>query len=398
MDFLLLGLKSLARHKVRTALTAGGIALAVALMVSLQGFNAGYEKALNQNVEKIGYHVLVTAKGCPYEAATVMLKGGTGLRYIRQEIADRLVRDPRVKTVSRQLIRPFFDLDEGSSSFYLGVEDAFKVTNLRFREGGWFSSPEAAEAILGYEAAELEQRHVGDEVLVPDPELPFEKRVLKVVGVLERVGNQTDGTVHVPLAWLQKTFSLEGKLTGVGVVMKEEAIIEVDRYETDLNADPELGEAQVIGLKAARNAIIGLLENARALTTSVSLIAIIVAIIGIINTVLMSVFERTAQIGVMKAIGASDRDVFRIVLTETLVITLAGGLVGAGAAVVGSGIVASMVRGMLPFAPTGDLVSITPSILAWAAAGVFIVGLLAGLIPAIKAARQDPIKAMRAGE
>ena len=129
MAFLGLGFKSLLRHKARTALTVSGVAIAVALLVSLQGFNAGYEKALNENVKKIGYHVLVTAKGCPYEAATLMLKGGTGLRYIREEIADRLATDKRVKTVSRQLIQPYFNVEGGTQSFYMGVEDAFRLDN-----------------------------------------------------------------------------------------------------------------------------------------------------------------------------------------------------------------------------------------------------------------------------
>ena len=398
MAFLRLGLKSLLRHKARTALTVTGVAIAVALLVSLQGFNAGYENALNENVQRIGYHVLVTAKGCPYEAATLMLKGGTGLRYIRQEIADRLASDPRVKSVSRQLIQPYFDVEAGTQSFYMGVEDGFLVTQPKFREGGWFSAPNAAEAVIGYEAAELEQRHVGDEILVPDESLPFEKRVLKVVGILERVGNQTDGTVFIPLERLQELSGRPGLLTGVGVVLTDEAVLQVDKYENDLNADPALGEAQVIGLKAARNAIIGLLQNARSLILAVSLIALIVAVIGIMNTMMMSVFERTPQIGVMKALGASGGDVFRIVLGETVLISVAAGLIGGLLALVGSGLVALAVRQLLPFAPTGELVAISPKILLQAGAGVILIGLLAGILPAAKASRMDPIEAIRTGE
>jgi len=398
MGPLRLVLRSLARHRARSSLTIGGVALAVALMISLLGFNAGYEKALGRNIERIGYHVLVTAKGCPYEAATVLLKGGTGLTYIRSAIADQLAADPRVKLVSRQLIRPFFDLDAGSSSYYLGVEDAFKITQLDFREGGWFSAPGAAEAILGYEAAELEQRHVGDEILVPDEALPEDQRVLKVVGVLQRVGNQTDGTVHVPLGWMQRTFKLEDKLTGIGVVLTDRALPAVAQYEADLNADPSLGEAQVIGLKAARSAIVGLLEDARALTAAVLIVALFVAAIGVMNTVLMSVLERTPQIGVMKALGAADGDVFRIVLLETLIVCAAGGVLGLGLAAAGTDLLALALRRVLPFAPTGELVSIEASTLGVAAAVVAAMGLLGGLLPAIKAARIEPIQAIRQGE
>ena len=65
-------------------LTLGGLMLSSWVLVSLLGFNRGYESALNRDIDNMGYQVMVMAKGCPYEAATLMLQGGTGLRYIEQ--------------------------------------------------------------------------------------------------------------------------------------------------------------------------------------------------------------------------------------------------------------------------------------------------------------------------
>ena len=75
--------KNLLRKKARTMLTLVGIMLSSWVLVSLLGFNRGYETALNQNIEGMGFQLMVMAKGCPYEAATMMLQGGGGFRYYK---------------------------------------------------------------------------------------------------------------------------------------------------------------------------------------------------------------------------------------------------------------------------------------------------------------------------
>jgi len=76
MKLFILAYKNLKRKRIRSFLTIGGVAIAVAVLVSLLGFNVGYQKALTNDIDRMGYQVLVTAKGCPYEAETLMLKGG----------------------------------------------------------------------------------------------------------------------------------------------------------------------------------------------------------------------------------------------------------------------------------------------------------------------------------
>ena len=70
--------KNLLRKKVRSSLTIIGIALSAWVLVSLLGFNQGYENSLNRDIDNMGFQLMIMAKGCPYEAATLMLKGGTG--------------------------------------------------------------------------------------------------------------------------------------------------------------------------------------------------------------------------------------------------------------------------------------------------------------------------------
>ena len=78
--------KNLLRKRVRSFLTLVGIALSSWVLVSLLGFNQGYETALNKDIDNMGFQLMIMAKGCPYEAATMMLKGGTGLKYMKESI------------------------------------------------------------------------------------------------------------------------------------------------------------------------------------------------------------------------------------------------------------------------------------------------------------------------
>ena len=108
--------KNLLRSRVRAILTLSGIILAAWVLVSLLGFNRGYEKALDHDIDNMGYQLMVMAKGCPYEAATLMLQGGTGLRYIDQSIVESISREPEVEQVTPILMQAFFDPNKGQKS------------------------------------------------------------------------------------------------------------------------------------------------------------------------------------------------------------------------------------------------------------------------------------------
>jgi putative ABC transport system permease protein len=394
MRLLIVAFKNLSRKKIRTFLTIGGVGLAVAVFVSLIGFDAGYQRSLNNDIDKMGYQVLVTAKGCPYEAATLMLKGGGGLRYMDDVIYEKIVSDERVDRITPQLVSSVYDPErlEGSGGFalYMGIVSSYLELKpwVKFKSGAWFTSLDADEVLMGYEAAEVEQRLVGDKVFIPGI-----NKVMKVAGIFERTGTQDDGLIFMPLQTAQTIFDLPDKLTGIGIKLK--SIDMLSQFEEDLYNEPGI---QIISLAQVRGTIFNLISSARVMTSSVAFVAIFIAIIGVVNTILMSVFERTSEIGVMKAIGASRLDVFRIIWAETTFICLIGGVVGNIFAVLGGNIIEKILKSILPYAPGGDIIFYSPVVLIGALVGTIIMGLLAGIYPAFRASTMRPVEAIRQGD
>jgi len=394
MKVFMLAYKNLSRKKIRTALTIGGVAIAVSVLVSLFGFDAGYQKSLDNDIDKLGYHLLVTAKGCPYEAATLMLKGGGGLRYMDEGVYKRIVTDRRIDKITPQLVSSVYNQEgpqgRGTFALYMGIEKSYLELKpwVKFKSGSWFASPEADEAIMGYEAAEVEQRAVGDKIFVATI-----NKVLTVRGIFERTGTQDDGVIFIPLATAQRIFELPGKLTGIGIKLKN--IQTIAQFEEDLYNEPGI---QVVSLAQVRGTILNLVSSARVMASSVALIAIFIALIGVTNTILMSVFERTREIGVMKALGASAIDIFKIIWTETVLICMFGGIFGVALAVLGSNVVEHIVRQALPYTPAGKIVFIKTSFLMVSFVATVIMGLIAGTYPALRASLMKPIEAIRSGE
>ena len=383
--------KNLLRKKIRSLLTAVGISLSAWVLVSLLGFNHGFETALNRDIDNMGFQMMLMAKGCPYEAATMMLKGGTGLKYLPDSVSDAVRKEPDVEKITPMLMQAVFDPNKGENggiAAYLGVEPesygAMK-TFLKFRQGGWFTQGDSYEAVMGYEAAELEQREVGDMILIPEKNVEF-----KVVGILNRTGTQDDGTIFVPLRTLQKTFGKDRKLTTIGIKVRKDA--DGSQLEAKLY---DLPDVQVVSLAQVKQTIMSLVSTAKVLVLSIAIIAIIIAMVGVINTILMSVHERFQEIGILKTIGAKPVDIFQLIWTEALLLCTTGGALGIALALVLSRVTELVIRNVLPYTPKGGLVLIDTRLMLFTLGAILCIGLLSGLYPAWKAGRIRPLEAIR---
>ncbi|KAF0134451.1 MAG: hypothetical protein FD145_676 [Candidatus Saganbacteria bacterium] len=384
--------KNLLRKKTRSALTIVGIALSAWVLVSLFGFNNGYEHSLNRDIDNLGYQMIVTAKGCPYEAATLMLKGGTGLRYLKENLTNEIIKNREVEKITPMLMQVVLDPNKGESgglAAFLGVDPATypaMKSFLKFQEGGWFKPDSQKEVVLGYEAAELEQREVGDIYLIPEKNIE-----LKVTGILKRTGTQDDGTIFVPIKTLQQAFGKTGQVTGIGIKVSKDA--DIARFEDKMYNLPDV---QVVSLIQVKQTILNLVGTAKVMVLSIAIIAIVIALLGVINTVLMSVLERYQEIGILKSIGAMPLDIFRMVWTETLILCGIGSLVGIVLALLLAQISDLMIRRIIPYAPSGVLVQVDLSLMMFTLLVMVLIGLLGGIYPAWRAANIRPLEAIRA--
>ena len=412
--YVALATKNLRRRPVRTRLTVAGVALAVTVAVSLGGFMLGYRGAIDKSINMLGFQVMIMAKGCPYEAATMMLKGGTGLLYLPGDIYQKVKNDPDIESITPIFIgvaqkQGSSIRDEGSASNFTIVSGIDVPTYLvmkpwiafkkgpGYANGRWFSPASRDEVVIGFEAAEYEQRKVGDTFYAsitpagkPNPVI----REFKVVGVLDRTGTQDDGTVFMPIDVAREYFNRPSQLTILGIKLKEFSSFKLREFET---RSLKLPEVQVVGLQQVKNTLISLVSTAQTMIAAVAVIAVIVALIGVINTILMSVYERTPEIGIMKALGARRGSVFQLIWLETLMICLAGGLAGSALAVVGSGLVEHAIKAMADLGVSGSIVRITPAVIGYAVLGAVVLGFFGGLYPAWRAASMRPVEAISKG-
>jgi putative ABC transport system permease protein len=411
--YVTLAAKNLRRRPVRTGLTVAGVALAVGVAVSLGGFMLGYRGAIDKSINMLGFQVMIMAKGCPYEAATMMLKGGTGLLYLPADTYEKVKSDPEIETITPIFIgvaqkqgSSIRDDAGGSFSVISGIEVAsYRAMKpwIAFKKGAgydngrWFSDQARDEVVLGFEAAEYEQRKVGDTFyasITPAGRPDAVMHEFKVVGVLDRTGTQDDGTVFLPIGVAREYFGRPDQLTILGIKLKQFNAFSMREFETRWLKLPEV---QVVGLQQVKTTLVNLVATAQTMVAAVAAIAVIVALIGVINTILMSVYERTAEIGIMKALGARRESIFQLVWLETVMICLAGGLAGSAAAVAGAGLVEHAIKAVANVGVSGSVVHITPAVIGYAVAGAVILGFFGGLYPAWRASSMRPVEAIGKG-
>ncbi len=390
MNFVTLAIKNLLRRRGRTILTILGVAIAIAVLFSLLSFNSGYEKQLSGELNSMGIHMLAVPKGCPYEAASLIIHGGVIPKYMSNSDAEEIKKVDGVEIASPMLLHQFYK--DGRPHIVYGVvmADMLRLKPYWKVEGRLFSDTEDSVIVIGRnlaeeEMAKEEKLSVGDVLPFGPYKIPF-----TVVGILERTGTQEDEFHFLPLPVAQRIFEKPDQITAVGI-----RVGNVSRISEVASRLEQIPDVQVVTMTQVMGTIMNLVGSARTLIISVIIVAIIISAVGIINTLLMSVNERTREFGMMKAIGASGLDIGKLVLIETLFITVMGGVIGLLLSTLGSSLIEGFVKGIIPYSPGGKLMTPEPGLVGLCLLFSIIIGFVCGIYPAIKSSRLTPMEAIR---
>lgn len=393
MTLTALALRNLRLRPARTILTIASVAVAVAVLFSLLMFNTGYRQALHSQLQQMGVHLIVVPIGCPFEAASLVLEGGTIENYLDAATADRIAAMEGIQIAAPQLMHAVVRPDDGRTDIYLGIDGrTFELKNWwRLRESDQRPTEalfaDAKSMLMGYSAALMEKREETGELLwVPEIESEF-----VVSGFLEPTGTQDDGFFYIPLKTAQQKFDLTDSITAVQIRLEDPSrAAEIgDRLEA---AFPN---AEVVRMEELLGSMTALMGSAQALIFAIVIVVVVISAVGVLNTVLMSVFERTREIGILRATGAGRTDVFSLIWTETLVMAAIGGAMGLALAAIGAPLAEKVIRRFVPLVGQESVLQFEPRIAVLCILATLGIAVVAGAYPALRAAGRSTIAALR---
>lgn len=345
--------------------------MGIGAFVALVGFSRSFEQSWLQLYQNSGTDIAV-------------LQSSLFNSSIDEALGPKIKALPQVSAVA-PLVFNLIDLTPDVNALVYGwPADSYEIDSLHFTSGTRFGA-DKPEIVLGDLLAQNLGKKVGDNVVILGENFT-------ITGIFHGGTALETGAVIMPLKLMQEISSREGKVTAFHVRLRPtppgesyehyvaQVQAEIDALEPGIRAEPAAE-------RASNNQIVAV---AHSVAWGTSSIALLIGIVGIANTMAMSVFERTREIGILRALGWKGRHVILLILTEAAGLGLVGGLLGI---VLGWG--ALRVLAVMPQTASVVSTAVSPIHLVESLLIAIGSGLVAGAYPAWRGARLSPVEALR---
>lgn len=401
LDYLILALKNLKHRGVRSWLTLLGIFIGVTAVVSLIGLGAGLQAAVGAQFGISSTHVITVQAG----GLNVFSAPGSGaVNKLTTADADAI---ERLSTIEMALPRNIETIAiEIDNNLIIGStisipsgekrEKSWEVMGLEIDKGRFLQDSDLNKIVVGYSFSEDKEEYkgvnTGNKIIINDEKF-------EIIGILKKKGSLIfDSVILMNDEVLNELVNYGDEADIIAVIVKDKDLME--RAKEDIEKlmrkrrDVKEGEEdfEVSTPESAMETVNSVLGAVQAFIIIIASISILVGTLGIVNTMTTSVLERKKEIGVMKAIGAKNGQIFIQFFFESGMLGFVGGLVGV---VFGTIIGIVGVAGINQFLGAELSPVINFALIGGTLLGSFLIGAVAGIVPAMSAAKQNPVEALR---
>ncbi|MHC5758539.1 ABC transporter permease [Nostoc sp.] len=402
-----MALETLWSNKLRTALTMLGIIIGIMAVIAVTAIGQGTQKATEQQLQSLGTDILQVQAGASRSGAVQQGAGSATTLTLEdaEAIAQQVLGVDRVSAILQQSAQVVYG-ENNDSMTIIGTDINYPdVRNTHPQTGRFFTEEEVKAAkplaVLGPTARD---ELLGSGSIAEGAQIRISGQTYDVIGVMETKGAQgpqnPDEQIYIPLtnmsARLVGNNAVKGiAIRGIYVKVKSQEQLDAAQYQTTNllrvrhGIYPEKGDKDDFRTVNSADIINTLTSTSKLFTVmivAVAVISLIVGGIGIANIMLVSVVERTREIGIRKAIGATSTAILSQFLAEAVVIAVIGGVIGIGLGIAIAFAASNLFK--FPF-----VISLWSILFGFGL--TFVIGLLAGVIPARNAASLDPITALR---
>jgi len=401
-EFISESIQTLSLNKLRTSLATLGIVIGIGSVIALISLGQGSQKSVESQIESLGSNLLTVMPGFQ-QAGGVRgaAGGGTSLTLEDAEAIMESSRITTVKNVSPELSRrsQVTTSKNNTNTQIYGVTPAYsQVRKIEVLSGAFISQRDVDSvskvAVLG---PQVVTDLFGESSNPVGQSVRIEGQSFRIIGVTVSKGGagfqNQDDIIFIPLTTAQKvlygadylsSISVEAKNEDVMVAAQDEVgYLLLDRHKL---SDPTQADFSILSQSDILSTASSVTGTFTALLSGIAAISLIVGGIGIMNIMLVTVTERTREIGLRKALGAKGKTIISQFLIESIILTFAGGIIGMTIGVIASLIISKIIG--LPFT-----ISIGSIVLAIGVSGA--IGILFGWYPAKKASDLQPIEALR---